>query len=550
VTLENIVRGGSVASLEEFVDRYPHNLDVALGSVAGIGTPEQLGVLLRRQPTRDGLDAALGQLCDNLWLTDEGDLPGRYRLAALLIEAGATPDAVAVWRAAKDGHAALVRLLLTGGGDPNAWPEDREPALHAAVRVGSADTVEVLLDAGADPDVIGPGDWRPLDLADGPVADVLRRRGARRIEPGEVSLVEAARRGYAERVAELLPGASPQDRGAALGVAVGERETALVPAILAHPVAPDALTVALGQAVAFDLPDVVSRLVAAGVDIDSDANYYRSPPVVDAAARGRTAIVRLLVAAGADLSRRNEDGHTALEVARRHGRRDVVRLLGSAAAPARSAAAIRSAVRAKLERRDTWTPALLGGEYAGRPSRFGGTPWRRPGEAWPACGRCARPMTFFVQIDLATAPTALRQPGMLQVFRCTNCSTFHADQLVRIADDLSPAPATETFPARSVLRWHRAVADYPRNEVPLDAPEEAAAAQQLNRRGEKLGGWPAWVQDPAYPDCPNGDHPMSRLLLQLDSGQAVPYRWGDNGVAYVLQCPRHLSAVTLVWQAT
>ena len=65
----------------------------------------------------------------------------------------------------------------------------------------------------------------------------------------------------------------------------------------------------------------------------------------------------------------------------------------------------------------------------------------------------------------------------------------------------------------------------------------------------KAGGWPTWIQDPAYPPCPRGDHPMTRLLLQLESDQGVPYTWGDNGLAYVLQCESHPAEVTLVWQS-
>ncbi|MGO4424949.1 DUF1963 domain-containing protein, partial [Streptomyces sp. MCAF7] len=80
-------------------------------------------------------------------------------------------------------------------------------------------------------------------------------------------------------------------------------------------------------------------------------------------------------------------------------------------------------------------------------------------------------------------------------------------------------------------------------------PEERAAVFGLNRQGDKLGGWPNWVQDPEYPNCPRGDHRMTQPVLQIDSGRGVPHMWGDNGAGYLVQCPTHREQVAFLWQS-
>ena len=54
------------------------------------------------------------------------------------------------------GHAALVRLLLSHGADPNRLNDRRQSPLAGAVFKGEAEVIEALLEGGADPDIGEP----------------------------------------------------------------------------------------------------------------------------------------------------------------------------------------------------------------------------------------------------------------------------------------------------------------------------------------------------------------------------------------------------------
>lgn len=64
--------------------------------------------------------------------------------------------------------------------------------------------------------------------------------------------------------------------------------------------------------------------------------------------------------------------------------------------------------------------------------------------------------------------------------------------------------------------------------------------------GDKLGGWPAWVQGVEYPKCIECGEPMD-MLFQIDSEDNVPYMFGDCGTAHVTQCPTHPDVVAMGW---
>ena len=52
--------------------------------------------------------------------------------------------------AARNGHLAIVQLLLEAGADKDATKEDGATALHLAAEEGNLDVVRSLLEAGAD----------------------------------------------------------------------------------------------------------------------------------------------------------------------------------------------------------------------------------------------------------------------------------------------------------------------------------------------------------------------------------------------------------------
>jgi len=563
--LQPIIDAGDPVALTAQLDRGGDFVSEALQLLAW--RAERLDLLecvLRSRPTQWDLDVGLDFAAHR-----RGSAP----FVRALLAAGAAVEGNhgALWNAAAAGDDENLRLLLAAGGDPNVphgHGEDRLP-LVAAIRSGVAAAVEVLLDGGADPNEIGPDLRRPIDVAeecgDATIVRLLIGRGARTVSPDDLDLEQAAYGGFLDRVRALLAGASPEQRGLALHCAV-RTHTAIVEAILTHgDVAPWRLQDAFGTCVVNDTLDVVPLLLAAGVDPDAPIRHFGEPPVVFAAGAGRVDMLRLLLGAGADLAARSEDGENALAAARRNGRTAAVRFLESVGATARTPAQIKATAKEKLAGvvRSSWKPRLsVGVGRSGDPSRFGGLPALRPAETWPGCADCGGLLTFFVQVDLARTPKAVRElfgPGLLQLFYCTACRPhrpFSGGQRVRIVDptdtlDVQQAPAgVQVFDKQPIFSWGAALNDFPLEEghVPLEA-EEHAIVHKLNRQGDKLSGWPNWVQDPEYPLCPQGAHRLSQLILQIDSGRGVAHTWGDNGVGFILQCPHHRDQVTFLWQS-
>ena len=57
-------------------------------------------------------------------------------------------------------------------------------------------------------------------------------------------------------------------------------------------------------------------------------------------------------------------------------------------------------------------------------------------------------------------------------------------------------------------------------------------ALEFPHSGEKLGGWPMWVQSVEYPSCPECGAEMT-LLFQIDSERNLPYMFGDVGCGHI-----------------
>jgi hypothetical protein len=66
--------------------------------------------------------------------------------------------------------------------------------------------------------------------------------------------------------------------------------------------------------------------------------------------------------------------------------------------------------------------------------------------------------------------------------------------------------------------------------------------------GDKLSGHPHWHQDVEFPNCPDCDRLMDRLIFEFASGDNIPYLWGDCGTGYILQCPECKDRVTFLHQ--
>ena len=227
-------------------------------------------------------------------------------------------------------------------------------------------------------------------------------------------------------------------------------------------------------------------------------------------------------------------------------------------------------------------------------SKFSGTPWISEQAPWPKCKCCHRPMQLFLQLNLDALPQPLAGKhgrGLLQLFYCSrdldgSCESFggwepfnDAVSCVRIIQPcghpiLSSVPQEAGyFPAQTILEWE-AFYDNPDPEehemlgltysydwdtrtihITCEAPEvhleglrDLSLPEEIaiSASGDKLGGWPHWIQNRDFPVCPRCGQEMS-FVLQIDSHDHLPYMFGDMGLGTLTQCPNHKEVVAFGW---
>jgi uncharacterized protein YwqG len=242
-------------------------------------------------------------------------------------------------------------------------------------------------------------------------------------------------------------------------------------------------------------------------------------------------------------------------------------------------------------RRPAWKPEVEEGVGPAAASKFGGAPWIGPGADRPECGHCRRPLALLLQLDLDDLPEGIGGrfgSGLLQLFYCVR-EDCHGEggwepfsdivSRVRVVQpDLGGAPpAAPSGPPqlieKAIVGW-AAIEDLPTPaeheecglkytydfgagtlriecpEVGLDQTQPmsecAAEALAIAEQGDKLAGWPAWVQGVEYPECPSCGRRME-LVFQVDSEDNVPFMLGDAGTGHVTQCPDHKDVVAFGW---
>jgi len=214
--------------------------------------------------------------------------------------------------------------------------------------------------------------------------------------------------------------------------------------------------------------------------------------------------------------------------------------------------------------RPCWSPKTIGKDKNVQGSKFSGMPWLFAGESWPACGACKRSLALFLQLNSAELPPGAKVPfvGLLQLFFCTNiessaclgCKPFAKSVVARIVvpkgEPNRSALPQDSYPVRSITGW-RKYDDVPSwVELGSEYSDNPAAMDQLVDRfstatGDKLLGWPAWVQGPEYPKCKKCRKPMS-YLFQVDSDNNLQHTFGDCGRGHVFHCGAD-NAVAFSW---
>jgi len=224
-------------------------------------------------------------------------------------------------------------------------------------------------------------------------------------------------------------------------------------------------------------------------------------------------------------------------------------------------------------RRQAWFPKVVEQDAPCSASKFSGLPALAKDETWPCCANCGEPMQLFLQIhsqDLPEQADAAFGQGYLQVFYCTNseqeceveCEAyfpFAKSTLVRVVDyaqndlaELVESPVKEAFSEKQIVGW-AVKDDFPSWEeqrelgVSLtDQQAETLSESGAPHSGDKLLGWPYWVQGVEYPNCPECGEPM-KLIFQIDSEDHLSYMFGDVGCAHVTQCEVHKDQLTIAW---
>jgi ankyrin repeat protein len=238
-----------------------------------------------------------------------------------LIDRGADLDAVdprgatALHGALAAGQSEAAMRLIDAGANPNVAAQGGTTPLHQAVAADAVGLTRGLLAAGAKPDILNDAGWSPAMLAKRSDSGALRKLfGAstrdRSAPVGSQTLAEAARRGDAKRMAELM--------------ATGARLDATDPAA----------SVLVELAIKRDDAAVLESLLQAGAAADGSDREGRTPLQI-AAENGCDACVAVLIERGADLTRADGKGQTPLIVAARQGQLDIVRRLLEAGAEAR-----------------------------------------------------------------------------------------------------------------------------------------------------------------------------------------------------------------------
>ncbi len=223
-------------------------------------------------------------------------------------------------------------------------------------------------------------------------------------------------------------------------------------------------------------------------------------------------------------------------------------------------------------RRTAWLPEVVDGDATATASKFSGIPALGPAEEWPRCANCGEPMQLFVQLNAVDLPEEYAERllgGIVQLFYCTSeeptcdidCEAwapYGRSTLARLlvagptaGDDRALPPAT--FPPKRIVGW-TPISDLPNSdelrELGVDLSEEEAEAMhhawEMPQSGEKLGGWPLWIQHIEYPSCRRCGDRME-MLFQIDSDQSLPWSLGDAGVGHITQCPQHRDELAFGW---
>ncbi|KAL6699880.1 ankyrin repeat-containing domain protein [Trichoderma pleuroticola] len=251
---------------------------------------------------------------------------GLNKATETLLDLGHSPNEEDAWKrrplwyAARNGHVALVKLLLARGAIVNITDDAEESPLFTAAKNGHQEVVEELLAVGADVNAL-PGFL------------------------GKNALVEAVRNGHQQVVEKLLAAGADVEtltglsKKNALVEAVRNGDQEIVEKLLAagadvNAVATLRQETALVLAVAIDHQGIVEKLLAAGANVNAVTGIHYKTALREAVTHGHLEMIEKLLTAGADVNARTGIicAETALVEAARNGHQQVIEKLLAAGA--------------------------------------------------------------------------------------------------------------------------------------------------------------------------------------------------------------------------
>jgi ankyrin repeat protein len=217
--LVNMIRRGQKAEIADLVKEEPG----AARTRDAQGVSLLMWSIYARQTE---ITACLRAAAGDLDVFEAAALGDCARLRQIIAE-----DAMQVWAVSGDGWAPLhlacafagtdaVKCLLEHGAHAHQYshnPQHSQP-LHAAIALGgSEETIQLLLDAGADPNAVQAAGFTPLHQAaaagKAAIVRLLLRHGARadvRCDQGKLPIDYARERGHAEVIEALQSAHAPQ----------------------------------------------------------------------------------------------------------------------------------------------------------------------------------------------------------------------------------------------------------------------------------------------------------------------------------------------------
>ncbi|XP_064624702.1 poly [ADP-ribose] polymerase tankyrase-2-like [Lineus longissimus] len=271
-------------------------------------------------------------LCTPLGLAS---LMGNTGLARILLEAGCYVNSddvdgnTVLGKAVIEGHKDLVELLLQFGADFAERNMDGYRSLHLAAIQGYREIAEILIDAGADFDGLDPRDRSPLMCASmnghHDVMKLLMDLGAHldhRDEHGNASLHYAALNGLPEIAKTLIGAGADIETGNMMG------SSPLCCAAICGETAVAEVLIEARACLEHRDRSVTAYPIECPDSHELTSEYVGgTTPLASAAFGGHVDVCKLLLEAGANVTKVDEFGHFPLELSIRGGKIETIELL-------------------------------------------------------------------------------------------------------------------------------------------------------------------------------------------------------------------------------